>query len=118
MLSIAIYSDIPKDIENLKSMIQDFLIDVKMMAKVSYFNDPDAFITVPSSYDIYIMDMDAKNNILELGKQMKDIDVGAHFVYLSSDESVAYLAAKARVDYFIMKPLDRKEMIEILKEIK
>jgi len=118
MLSIAIYSDIKEDTEYLKSITQDFLIDVKAMAKVSYFNDPDTFITVPGSYDIYIMDMDSKEDVLELGSRMKKIDVGARFIYLSSDPSVAHLAAKARVDYFLMKPLDREEIIDVLKEIK
>lgn len=102
----------------MKSIIQDFLIESKTMAKVSFFDDPDTFITVPGSYDIYIMDMDSKDDTIALGAKMKTIDTGSHFIYISSDTSVAHLAAKARVDYFIMKPLDVEEFIDILKEIK
>ena len=58
MLSIAIYSDQETDVKNLKSIIQDFLIEMKMMAKVSHFDTPEAIMTAPGSYDIYIMDMD------------------------------------------------------------
>ena len=118
MLSIAIYSDQHDDVEKLKSIIQDFLIDVRMMAKVSYFNDPETFITVPGSYDIYIMDMDSKDDTLELGRKMRDIDTGSHFIYISSDPSTAASAAKARVDYYLLKPLDHDEIVDVLKEVK
>ena len=118
MLSIAIYSDQHDDVEKLKSIIQDFLIDVRMMAKVSYFNDPETFITVPGSYDIYIMDMDSKDDTLELGRKMRDIDTGSHFIYISSDPSTAASAAKARVDYYLLKPLEHDEIIDVLKEVK
>lgn len=118
MLSIAIYSDQIDDIASLKSIIQDFLIDSKIMAKVSYFHEPDEFITVPSSYDIYIMDMDSSDDVIELGNRMMTIDVGSHFIYISSDTSVAYQAAKIHADYFLAKPIEAEEFIEILKEIK
>lgn len=99
-------------------MIQDFLIELHTMAKVSYFNKAEAFLTVPGSYDIYIMDMDAKDNALELGQKMRTIDTGARYIYLSSDPSNAHLAAKARADYYLMKPLDADEIIQVLKEVK
>jgi len=88
------------------------------MAKVSYFHEPDTFITVPGSYDIYIMDMDSKDDVLALGTCMRGIDIGARFIYVSSDSSVAHKAAKARADYFLMKPLEKEEIIDVLKEIK
>lgn len=91
---------------------------MKIIAKVSHFNNPDTFLTVPSSYDIYIMDMDSTVDTLKLGNQMRGIDTGCHFIYISSDPSVAHLAAKARVDYFLMKPLDREDFIDILKVVK
>ena len=118
MLSIGIYSDQNEDIEKLKSIIQDFLIEVRMMAKVSYFNDPETFITVPGSYDIYIMDMDSKDDTLMLANKMKEIDTGSHFIYISSNTADAIPAAKARVDYFLLKPLDHDEIIDVLKEVK
>ena len=64
------------------------------------------------------MDMDSKDDVIELGRKMRKIDVGCHFIYLSSNTNSAYLAAKARADYFLEKPLDKQEMIQILQEIK
>jgi hypothetical protein len=39
------------------------------MAKVSFFNEPDTFSTIPEKYDIYIMDMESNTNVLSLGMQ-------------------------------------------------
>ena len=119
MLQIAIYSDRYDDAEKLKSTIQDFLIETRTMAKVSHLDDPEAFLVVPDSYDIYIMDMDSKVNIITLTNKMKTIDTGAHYIFISSNpETDAVLATKARCDYFLEKPLDEKEFLEVLKEIK
>ena len=88
------------------------------MAKVSCFNDPEAIVMVPNRYDIYIMDIDADGNIFELGYRIRDIDTGARYIYLSADASMAYFATKARADYFVLKPIEKEELIQILKEVK
>lgn len=118
MLSIAIYSDFDEDVQHIKSIVQDFLIEMKLMAKVSYFNDPESFILAPSRYDIYIMDMDSKEDTVKLGNQMRTIDTGSHYIYLGSDPLHAQKATKARCDYFMSKPLEDADFIDILKEIK
>ena len=81
MLSIAIYSDQADDVLVLKSAIQDFLIESKIVAKVSHFTAPEDMIAVPVSYDIYIMDMDSAADSIELGKRMMEIDAGSNFIY-------------------------------------
>lgn len=118
MLSIGIYSDKPDDVAIMKSVIQDFLINYNLMAKLTVFTNPDEFITVPGSYDMYIMDMDSADDVIELGKQMMTIDVGSRFIYFCTDTNQAYRAAKARADYFLAKPIDEKEFYEVLEEIK
>ena len=118
MLSIAIYSDQIEDVATLKTLIQDFLIESKTMAKISCFSNPDDMIMIPNRYDVYFMDMDAENDATVLGKQMRQIDNGSQFVYMSINPNVAHLAAKVRADYFITKPYDKEELIEILAEIR
>ena len=118
MLSIGIYSDKPDDVAIMKSVIQDFLINYNLMAKLTVFTNPDEFIKVPGSYDMYIMDMDSVDDVIELGKQMMTIDVGSRFIYFCTDTNQAYRAAKARADYFLAKPIDEKEFYEVLEEIK
>lgn len=118
MLSIAVYSDCNEDTVSIKSIIQDFLIEYKIMAKVSVFTNAEDLIIIPNRYDIYIMDMDSKEDTIALGKQMMNIDAGSHFIYLSSDVSMAYKATKIHADYFLEKPINVEEFKEILHEIK
>ena len=88
------------------------------MAKISVFSDDYNFITVPNRFDIYIMDMESKDDVVALGKQRMGIDGNGHFIYLSNDTTKAYLATKIRADYFIAKPIEKEEFIDILKEIR
>ena len=60
MLSIAVYSDQTDDIPQLKSIIQDFLIESKSMAKVSIFSNPDDFILSPYPLYTYHNDLEIK----------------------------------------------------------
>ena len=77
MLSIAIYSDQIEDVATLKTLIQDFLIESKTMAKISCFSNPEDMIMIPNRYDVYFMDMDAAGDTPAVGKQMRQIDDGS-----------------------------------------
>ena len=118
MLSIAIYSDQETDVLALKSIIQDFLIANKIMAKLSHFQKGEDLILVPTRYDIYIMDMDSSEDTIALGKTMMDIDAGSRFIYMSSDTTKAYSVFKLHADYFLEKPIDIQEFNIILTRIK
>lgn len=118
MLSIAIYSTDDEEVERLKSIIQDFLIEMKIMARVSLFNEPDHLIEIPTSYDIYIMDVDSEGDILSLGSKMMDIDIGSYFIYISDNIHNAYQAAKTRADYCLTKPTDKDDLIRVLRKIR
>ena len=118
MLSIAIYSDQIEDVATLKTLIQDFLIESKKMAKISCFSNSEDMIMIPNRYDVYFMDMDSTSDATVLGKNRRLIDEGSQFVYMSINPNVAHIAAKVRSDYFITKPFDKEEIAEILNEIK
>ena len=118
MLSIAIYSDQETDVLALKSIIQDFLIANKIMAKLSHFQKGEDLILVPTRYDIYIMDMDSSEDTIALGKTMMDIEAGSRFIYMSSDTTKAYSVFKLHADYFLEKPIDIQDFHTILTRIK
>jgi len=82
------------------------------------FNNAYKFITVPNSFDVYIMDMDSQDDVITLGKQMMGIDNNGHFIFIGTDKTKAHLVAKIKGDYFIDKPIDINELEEVLKEIK
>ena len=118
MLSIAIYSNNKSIITRLKSIIQDFLIEIKAMSKVSVFSDPEKFITAHKSYDIYIMDMDSKDDTIELGKKIMEIDGGSYFIYLGKDMNDIRKALKLHINYYLLKPIETEDLLRILKIIK
>ena len=118
MLSIAIYSDQTDSLEELKSFIQDYLIETRTIAKVSIFNTPYELLTIPQSFDIYFFDMNTKDGVIELSQKIMKIDTDRCYVFTSSDASDARLSAKARASYFIEKPYDKNEIHEILMETK
>lgn len=118
MLSIAIFSDQLEDVATLKTLIQDYLIENKAMAKISVFQNPEDLIIIPSTYDVYFMDMDSESNATLLGKKMKQIDGNSQYVYTSINPNMAQVATKARCDYFITKPYDQEEIAEILTDIR
>ena len=88
------------------------------MAKVSKFDNTTDLINIPSSFDVYIIDMDSQTNVIELGKKMMEIDEGGHFIYCSSNPNNACQATKIHADYFIEKPIDPSELKNILAKIK
>lgn len=118
MLSIAIYSNNKSIITRLKSIIQDFLIEIKAMSKVSVFSDPEKFITAHRSYDIYIMDMESKDDTIELGKKIMEINGNSYFIYLGKDINDIRKALKLHINYYLLKPIETEDLLHILKTIK
>lgn len=118
MLSIAIYSNNKSIIARLKSIIQDFLIEIKAMSKVSVFSDPEEFITAHRSYDIYIMDMESKDDTIELGKKIMEINGNSYFIYLGKDINDIRKALKLHINYYLLKPIETEDLLHILKTIK
>lgn len=119
MLSICIYSNDQDAIPLIKETIQDFLIEHKMMARISSFDNQEELLLAPTSHDIYIMDLDVDTMATILfSKSVRGIDPGAHFICISTNENNAIAVAKARLEYFLTKPIDKAELIDTLLEIK
>lgn len=119
MLNICMYSDNIQDIETIRSHIQDFFIEHKIMGKVSSYQKGEDFLTVPGSYDVYIIDMDStETNVYDLGERMKNIDAGSYFIYISSDSSQAHIAAEMEADYYLEKPIKTERLYKILNKIR
>ena len=118
MLSIAIFTDAIENMDNFRSRLQDFLIETETLAKVSYFNDEEKFITVPGSYDIYVMDMESSVDVIALSERMSEIDKGCHFIFLSHNKEDAFKIIKKHLGSFILRPADNEELKIILNKVK
>ena len=118
MLSIAIYTNNTETIQTIKSTMQDFLIQTKTMAKISCFKDAEQLILSPNRFDIYFLDIDFQEGTIDLGTKLHQIDAGADFVYISADKLSAYESSKAKGRYFLLQPIEKKEVYEIIFEVR
>lgn len=117
-MRIAIYSNYYTDIGELKNIIYEYLINNKIVAKVSVFENNSDVITASEHFDVYVMDMDMYENIVELGQQLNKINAYAKFIYTSKDTTRAYEAAQAEADYFLAKPYDKEQTLKVFKKIR
>lgn len=122
MLSIAIFDDNKTHLDGLCELIQDYVVESKLTVKLTTFDDAEDFLTVPASYDIYIMDTDSTEDIIHLSLRMKEIDTESHFIFIGEDPALAYPAYQVHADHYLLKPIQRHELKDILdiirKEIK
>ena len=118
MLSIAVYSDVIEDMSPWKSNLQDFLIETSTMAKTSCYNNSEEFRASVGSYDVYILDMDSAEDVIEMSEHISLVDRGSLFIFLSENRENVYKIAKRQLGYFLPKPIDREDFIELLKKVR
>ena len=122
MLSIAIFDDNKTHLDSLCELIQDYVIESKLTVKLTTFDNAENFLTVPASYDIYIMDTDSTEDIIHLSLRMKEIDTESYFILIGEDPALAYPAYQVHADHYLLKPIQKHELKDILdiirKEIK
>lgn len=118
MLSIAIYDDNKTYLNELREMIQEYLIESKSVAKVSIFDKSEDLLVVPASFDVYIMDTDSSENLYELSRRMDKIDPNSYFIFIGEDPSLAYPAYKVHADHYFLKPIEKEELFELFNIIK
>lgn len=122
MLSIAIFDDNKTHLDILYDLIQDYVVETKSTVKINTFDNAEALITFPARYDIYIMDTDSKEDIIYLSLKIKDIDSDSYFIFVGEDPALAYPAYCVHADHYLLKPIQKDDLYEILniirKEIK
>ena len=117
MLSIAVYSENPEVCNQLKEIIQDYLIENKTMARVSMFSETEKIETAPHSYDLYIIDMDSQIDTVELGLKLADIEKGRKFIYIANDINRAFQVTAILADGFLPKPVPADNLKRIIGKI-
>ena len=118
MLSIAIYSTDLEFCNQIKEIIQDYLIEYKTMARVSLFQEVEKIEMVSRSYDLYIIDMDSETiGTIELGLKLKENDKGSKFLYISHDINLAFQATDTIADCFLCKPIPVESLKKIITKV-
>lgn len=119
MLSIALYTKEEQTVENFKSLIQKYFADNEISGRYQTFNNPTELLTVPSHFDVYIMDLEEeKEEVLFLGFQMKKIDSYGHFVYIDSQLDSFCDSLIAEADCFLTKPITSVHLFPLLNKIR
>ena len=122
MLSIAIFDDNKIHLNSLSELIQDYVIESKLTVKLTTFDNVENFLKVPTGYDIYIIDTNSTEDIIHLSLRMKEVDTESHFIFIGEDPSLAYSAYQVHADHYLLKPIQKHELKDILdiirKEIK
>lgn len=118
MLTAAIYSSDVESVKTIKETIQNLIIENNLFAKISIFENKEELLTTPNSFDVYLMDIDEEDDILDLTNEMLQIDSGASTILFSHDIEKGYIASEKGVDYFLLKPIKPEALTVILKKIK
>lgn len=117
MFSVAIYSENFKELERIKNRLKNIVANSDFLAKISFFSNKEELLVTPNRYDVYIFDMENNEEVLNLGKEMELIDKGSALVYLGTEAQSAK-AAKALVEYYLIKPAEKHEITHIIQQIK
>lgn len=116
MISISIFNDLDNNSASvLRSKIQDWLIETKTMAKVSIYTNEKELLNAPASFDIYIMDMESKTDVVKLSQDMRSIDPNAHIIFIGQDFKKAL---KMHGSFYLPKPFKYEDLHQILDLIK
>lgn len=118
MLSIAIFDDNKTHLDELCNLIQDYIIETKSMVKLAVFDNVENLLVVPASFDIYIIDTDSTEDIIYLSQRMKQIDTQSYFIFIGEDPILAYPAYQVHADHYLLKPIQKNELKDILNIIK
>ena len=101
-----------------RNNLQDFLIETSTMAKTSCYKDAEELKTAAGSYDVYILDMDSTEDVIDLSEQISLIDRGSLFIFSSENRENIHKIAKRQLGYFLLKPVIKEDFIELLKKVK
>lgn len=118
MLSIAIFDDNKTHLDELCNLIQDYIIETKSMVKLAVFDNVENLLVVPASFDIYIIDTNSTEDIIYLSQRMKQIDTQSYFIFIGEDPILAYPAYQVHADHYLLKPIQKNELKEILNIIR
>ena len=62
--------------------------------------------------------MESKDDTIELGKKIMEMDGGSYFIYLGKDMNDIRKALKLHINYYLLKPIETEDLLHILKTIK
>ena len=117
MLRIAICDDILQELQNLVTLTTEFLASHNLDAEIVKFSHPDALLTAieTESFHIYILDIVMPMvSGLELGKEIRRLDLEAQIIYVTTEPQFALQAYAASPVNYLIKPIEKQQLFDTL----
>lgn len=117
MLRIAICDDILQELETLVSLTEEFLAAHRFEAEIVKFSHPDILLTAieTESFHLYILDIVMPMvSGLELGKEIRRLDLEAQIIYATTEPQFALQAYAASPVNYLIKPIERQQLFDTL----
>lgn len=117
MLRIAICDDILQELETLVSLTEEFLAAHRLEAEIVKFSHPDVLLTAieTESFHLYILDIVMPMvSGLELGKEIRRLDLEAQIIYATTEPQFALQAYAASPVNYLIKPIERQQLFDTL----
>jgi len=117
MLRIAICDDILQELETLVSLTEEFLAAHSLEVEIVKFSHPDVLLTAieTESFHLYILDIVMPMvSGLELGKEIRRLDLEAQIIYCTTEPQFALQAYAASPVNYLIKPIERQQLFDTL----
>jgi len=108
MIRIAIVEDDPKDLEQLRSFLNQYSQDQGKQFRVSAFQDPMRFLSdYRSDYDLIFMDIElSPYNGIDISRRLREMDDVVALVFITNMEQFAVHGYEVDALDFVVKPIN------------
>ena len=121
-MKFAICDDTNLDLKNLESIIMEYSKKNNVPIELELYNDPRVLVNRVTYFDskefsVYFLDICMQENGIEIAEKIRTIDNEAIIVFATSSKDYAIDAFKVRATDYILKPLDKNEIFNLLDRI-
>lgn len=117
MLRIAVCDDMPAELQRLISLTNQYLSDNSLDAEATGFSNPDDLLNAieVENFHLYILDIVMPMlSGLELGKEIRRLDLEAQIIYTTTEPQFALQAYAASPINYLIKPVDELQLFDTL----
>lgn len=119
LLRFALCDDNPEERDALAALLREYLNTLPdTTGQIRVFGSGTELLEClrnQASFDVYLLDIIMPElNGIELGRQLREQDSRCEIVYLTSSDEYAVDSYRVRAFYYLLKPVNRKELFEVL----
>lgn len=120
-MRIAICDDYAVYREQVSYIIKEYFAAKGQVVTITTYEDGNVLLRDAQTidgYDIYILDVLMPTiNGIDLGKELRNLNLDGQIIYLTSSEEYAIDAFKTKAFNYILKPIDKKELCTTLDDV-